>query len=176
MPISDPVKKAIELVNLYSVKSILEIGCGRGGILAQFNVPIKVGVDNFTPFMEYATQTYPTDDVFYLKYDVRKLSDIFLPRSFDVVMGFDILEHLPAGDMYDVIGICEKLARKLIIFFSPLDELGLAYPPEIVEGNNGMQHVTIIREQFFKDNSYKTITWPKYHATGATAMLAIKEL
>ena len=176
MPISDPVKRSIELVNLYGAKSLLEIGCGKGGILTQFNVPLKVGVDNFTPFIEWAARNLSVDKTFYIKHDVRNLFDIFLPRSFDAVIGFDILEHLPNGDMYEVIETCEKIARKLIIFFSPLDELGLDTSPAIDEGNKGMRHLTIMREQFFKDNGYKTITWPKYHANGATAMLAIKEL
>ncbi len=174
MPICRPIKRATKLMQLYHVQSILEVGCGKGGILAQFHAPLRIGVDNFEPFLIYAKQTFPGP--IFMKFDVRNLRDIFLEKSFDAVIGFDILEHLSEKDMLDLIQVCEEFARKLVIFFSPLDEKGLEIEPEAVEENPGMAHLTIIRAKIFNDKSYQVFLYPGYHKNGVTAMLAIKEL
>jgi len=170
MPI--PIKKATQFMNLYHIGSILEVGCGKGGILAQFNAPVRIGIDYFRPFLEEAKKTYP--GIIFLQHDVSVLPISLLAGSFDTVIGFDILEHLPGADMRALIQTSEDLARKLVIFFSPLDEPGLLMQPEDVEGNPGMKHVKIIRESYFLERGYTTFKYPDYHGVGITALLAIK--
>lgn len=172
--ICEPIKKTLEYMQLYNVQSILEVGCGRGGILAQFHAPVRVGVDNFEPYLIYAKQTFPGP--IWLKHDVCQLRELFVEKSFDAVIGFDILEHIHEPQMQQLVQCCEDSARKLVVFFSPLDEIGLEVQPGPAEGNEGMRHVTIIREAAFQSLGYKTITYPDYYGNNATAMLAIKEL
>ncbi len=174
MAMSLPVEKATEFIKLYNTESILEVGCGKGGILAQFNAPVRIGIDYFRPFLDEAKKIY--QGIIFVQHDVTALSICFLAGSFDAVIGFDILEHLPENDMYALIQTCEDLAKKLVIFFSPLDEAGLMMHPEPVEGNPGMKHVTIIKERYFTERGYLTFKYPDYHGNGVTALLAIKEM
>jgi SAM-dependent methyltransferase len=172
--ICEPIKKSLEFMSLYNVQSILEIGCGRGGIISQFYAPTLVGVDNWEPALIKAKQEYSRP--IFLKHDVTHLRGLFIEKSFDAVIGFDILEHLPNEDMVRAVEDCEEFAKKLVLFFSPLDEEGLNFHPVPEDSNPGMSHVTIIREGFFVERGYITHIYPGYHENGATAMLAIKEL
>jgi len=172
--ISEPVKRSIEMMNLYGVKNILEIGCGKGGILAQFHAPVRIGVDHFEPFIVEGKKNYR--DIVFIKHDVYNLREIFQPQTFDAVIGFDILEHLEESRMINLIQLAEYLSRTLIIFFSPLDEAGFQKWQEPIEGNDSMIHKTIIRESYLKDSGYMTTVYQNYHGAGVHAMLAIKEL
>jgi 2-polyprenyl-3-methyl-5-hydroxy-6-metoxy-1,4-benzoquinol methylase len=174
-----PVREATRIMNLYHVNSILEAGCGKGGIIAQFNAPLRIGVDFYRSALMEARRDYP--GILFAQQDVNTLPIFWLPGSFEAVIGFDILEHLAASEMSALIQNCEDLAKKLVIFFSPLDEAGLAMHPERVDDLPGMRHVTIIREEVFLKRGYKTFKYPNYYygsqyENNITAMLAIKEL
>jgi len=179
MAMSLPVKKATELIKLYSAESILEVGCGRGGIISQFHASVRIGVDSNKDFIEEARRTYP--GILFIEQVAAALPLIWYPGAFDAVIGFDILEHLPEVEMHNVIQNCEDIAKKLVIFFSPLDEAGLAMHPEGDNDVPGMRHVTIIKEEVFIQRGYSTFKYPHYfygthHGSNITAMLAIKEM
>jgi len=179
MAMSSPVKKANELIKLYSVKSILEVGCGRGGIISQFHTNWRIGIDFNRDLLEEARKAY--HGILFIQQDVVTLPNLWLPGSMEAVIGFDILEHLPEADMINLIQNCEDIAKKLVIFFSPLDEAGLAMHPENIEDAIGMRHVTIIKEEVFLKRGYATFKYPNYsygtqYQNNITAMLAIKEM
>lgn len=174
MAMSLPVKKANELLHLYNIDSILEVGCGRGGIIAQFKASRRIGVDFNRKFLIEAQRDYP--GILFIQQDVTTLPNLWLPGSLEAVIGFDILEHLPEAYMLDLIQNCEDIAKKLVIFFSPLDEAGLDIQPEEADKAPGMRHVTIIREEVFLKRGYTTFKYPNYYGNNATAMLAIKEM
>ena len=174
MAMSSPVKKTNELLHLYNVQSILEVGCGRGGIIAQFSAPWRIGIDFNLELLKEAHKNYP--DILFLQLDANNLPNIWLPGSIEAVIGFDILEHLPEPGMAALIQNCEDLAKKLVIFFSPLDEEGLAMQPAEADNAPGMKHIMIIREELFLKRGYSTFKYPNYHGENITAMLAIKEM
>lgn len=174
MAMSAPVKKANEFIKLYSAESVFEVGCGRGGIIAQFHVPTRIGVDSNKEFIASARSKYP--GIIFLEQLISALPLIWYPRAFDAVIGFDVLEHLPESEMHEAIQNCEDMARKLVIFFSPLDEAGLAMQPQDADKIPGMKHITIIREDLFLVRGYTIFKYPRYHGNEVTAMLAIKEM
>jgi SAM-dependent methyltransferase len=169
-----PVEKASELITSLGCSTLLEIGCGGGGIIAQFDVPCRVGVDHWKPYIEQARKDYP--GIAFMKQDVRAMGVNFLPGSFDAVIGFDVLEHIPDDYMERVVLLCERIATKIVIFFFPLDEAGYERWQEELDGNPSMKHVQIMREQTFIDWGYNTIRYPDYAEPGITALLAYKEI
>jgi len=173
--ISKPIRECLTIMQLYNVQSILEIGCGHGGIIAQFHAPILIGVDNFEPAVIKAKQDYPRP--IFLKYDVTQLRGLFIEKSFDAVIGFDILEHLEYEKMVQVVGDCEDFARTLVIFFSPIGQEALDNQPADEDGNPGMKHVTKVEEKYFTGRGYVSRLYSDYYKNSpARAMLAIKEL
>ncbi len=179
MAMSLPVKKANEFIKIYSVESILEVGCGRGGIIAQFQSACRIGIDFNRELLEESRKNYP--GIIFIHQDITTLPNLWLPGSLEAVIGFDILEHLPEAQMHGLIQNCEDIAKKLVIFFSPLDESGLVMHPESVEDIPGMRHVTLIKEEVFLQRGYSTFKYPHYfygkqYGNNITAMLAIKEM
>jgi 2-polyprenyl-3-methyl-5-hydroxy-6-metoxy-1,4-benzoquinol methylase len=173
MSMSTPVKDAMHMMNLYGVRSIAEMGCGKCGILAQFHAQTKVGVDHFQPYLDEAHRLFP--EIILFNSDVSLVED-FMPQTFDAIIAFDVLEHLEERRLSTFVQACELAARKLVIFFSPLDEAGLEMCPEDIDENPSMRHITIIRREYFRERGYKVLIYDHYWGVNQHAMLVIKEL
>jgi hypothetical protein len=150
----DIVNKIIE--NLQA-KTALELGTGTGGILAGLNVASKVGVDKFYPDLLTAANKFPS--LALIKYDILKLEEILLPKSFDVVIGFDILEHFVEADAMQLISMAERIATKAVIFWGPLEpSLSLNPTPD----NSGQEHLSLLNMDMFDKRNYEIIRFPYY--------------
>ena len=115
------VKKIFEKENLWPWKdgeivSVLDVACGLSLKSKFIPAQIRVGVDIFEEYFKHIETDVPYVVV---KYDVRKLKDIFLPKSFDLVIGLDIIEHLEKEESLDMIKQCEQIAKKGVIFETP---------------------------------------------------------
>jgi 2-polyprenyl-3-methyl-5-hydroxy-6-metoxy-1,4-benzoquinol methylase len=62
------------------------------------------------------------DNVIALKYDLTKFSGIFPKKSFDIVTMFDIIEHLKKDDSIKLMNEAEKLAKKSVLAFIPVQK------------------------------------------------------
>jgi 2-polyprenyl-3-methyl-5-hydroxy-6-metoxy-1,4-benzoquinol methylase len=150
----DIVNKFIEPLK---AATALEIGTGGGGILAQLQIPTRIGIDNYEPSLFSAMSVYPA--IVFLKYDIVKLREIFLPKSFDVVIGFDILEHFTSEQVPGIIETCELFAKKAIVFWLPLErEMSQNPIPE----NPGQSHKSLFTPKDFDMRGYETIRFPHY--------------
>jgi hypothetical protein len=125
MPKEDWVKNTVENVlakaGLWRFKkgeivSILDVACGLSLKSKFLDAQIRVGVDIHEEYFNHIETEVPYVIV---KYDVRKLRDIFLPKSFDVVIALDIIEHLEKDESLDMIRQCEEIARKAVILETP---------------------------------------------------------
>jgi SAM-dependent methyltransferase len=172
--ISIPIKQSIQIMQTYGTKSMLEIGCGKGGILSQFPFQTKIGIDHFEPYILEAKKHNP-NDIFILG-DIRNLYTYFTSCSFDTIIGFDILEHLTMLDIEKVILMSEEISKKLVIFFFPSGENSAYFITEDVDINPSMKHITVLEKSFFENKGYSTHIYPDYHGKGFDGCLAIKEL
>lgn len=98
------------------IVSILDVACGLSLKSKFIPAQIRVGVDIYEKYFDHIEADVPYVVV---KYDVRKLNEIFIPNSFDIVMAIDIVEHLEKSESLDMIKQCEEIARKGVIFETP---------------------------------------------------------
>ena len=155
----------IEIFSLFitkvNAKTALEIGCGTGGILSALDIPGKVGIDCYTPALQLAELKYPK--IIPIKYDILKLNEIFIGHSFDLVFGFDILEHFKIEQIPKIFEICEGLSKKAVAFWGPLEKTLSENPYTENPANN---HHSILTPGMFTSREYETIRFPHYWRNG----------
>jgi len=102
---------------------VIELGCGRGDLLAATKPAHGVGVDFSGGMIEQARQRHP--DLNFVQADVTNLD---LPDKFDVVILSDLI-----GELWDVQAVlrnvtrlCHRHTRVIVNFFSRLWQLPLA--------------------------------------------------
>ena len=93
--------------------SMLDLGSGGGVVgLNNWNIPHDRihTLDIFPPETPWLNFTLGN------ALDAEK---IFGPKSFDVVMAAELLEHLPKEDGPKLLAVCESVARKFVIITTP---------------------------------------------------------
>ena len=76
-------------------KSVLDVACGAGygsNHLASVGAKIVAGLDRSLSAISYANAQYEGGNLSFVRGDAHKLP--YLPRSFDVCVSFETLEHL----------------------------------------------------------------------------------
>lgn len=115
------VERILTDKNLWKFKegeivSILDVACGLSFKSKFIDAQIRVGVDIHEKYFEHIESKVP---YVVIKYDVRKLNEIFIPNSFDLVIALDIIEHLEKHESLEMIKQCEKIARKAVVLETP---------------------------------------------------------
>ncbi|OIO33349.1 MAG: hypothetical protein COZ49_01770 [Candidatus Yonathbacteria bacterium CG_4_10_14_3_um_filter_47_65] len=98
------------------IVSILDVACGLSLKSKFLPAKIRVGVDIHEKYFDHIESDVP---YVVIKHDVRKLNEIFVSKSFDIVIGLDIVEHLEKEESLNMIKQCEEIARKAVIFECP---------------------------------------------------------
>lgn len=96
---------------------ILDVACGlslKGQYIERTGA--LVGVDVYRPYLE----AVKTDKSWVgVCVDVRELDAVFLPKSFDLVLLLDIVEHVEKKEALQLIAAAEKLARVAVVIETP---------------------------------------------------------
>lgn len=164
------------------VVTMLEVGCGIGGIISQFQgIPHRVGVDINADELALAEVSYPT--INFQQVDVTHLRDTFEPGEFDLVFASDVLEHFEKETSNDVLRQMEEVAAMFTAVWSPLGVAGMDdFNATHATDGNTMRHRCIITEGEFADRGYATVVFPTYWSRyyrpewTADGLLAIKEI
>ena len=134
-------------------ESVLDVACGLGlpmrKIKSRMKIKYAVGVDLFKPYLKECQFQKLHNK--YICADVRKLP--FKEKSFDVVLGLQILEHLPKQDAWKVLKSLEKIARKQVIISMPIGE---KFHP-IVDGNKLQLHQSAFLPEELENLGFKVI-------------------
>jgi len=114
-------KKIFENAGLWPWKegeiiSVLDVACGLSLKSKYIPAQIRVGVDIFEKYFEHIETDVP---YVVIKHDVRALDEIFLPKSFDIVIAFDIVEHLEKEESLAMMKQMEIIARKAVLIETP---------------------------------------------------------
>ena len=96
--------------------TILDVACGLSFKSKYIPAQIRVGVDIYEEYFKHIESDVPYAVV---KYDVRKLNEIFVPKSFDLVIALDVIEHLEKEESLEMIRQCEKIAKLGVVLETP---------------------------------------------------------
>ena len=98
--------------------NLLDIGCGSFSPVQTFNKKLYcVGIDAFAPSIEKSKTLGIHNE--YHQIDVLDALEKFGPKSFDVVVALDLIEHLRKEDGLKLLEMMDKLARKKIFVYTP---------------------------------------------------------
>lgn len=106
-------RSLLQLIEPLSFDSVLEVGCGEGYILDLLKLQGSVGVDIDLAILREASQRYPMGG--YCLADGAAIP--FADQTFDLVLGVEVLEHLPRPEV--VIGEAKRVARRYCLFSVP---------------------------------------------------------
>lgn len=99
-------------------KTILDVGCGKGGPMAFIRgrrQVYAVGMDIFEPYLRECQRRKSHDAL--VRCDVRQAP--FRPKSFDVVLCMEVLEHLTEEEGLAMLHSLEGLSRRQVIITTP---------------------------------------------------------
>lgn len=153
------VKNIFEKAGLWpweenDIVSVLDAACGLSLKSKYIPAQIRVGVDIHEKYFEYIESDVPYVTI---KYDIRKLSEIFMPKSFDLVIALDVVEHLEKEEALDVMRQCEIIAKKAVIIETPR-----GYVPQNIDiqghgGDEWQTHRCGWEVEEFEELGYKTL-------------------
>ncbi len=111
------------------ISTVLDVGCGLA-LKSQFiAADIRVGLDIWRPYLEKIGAVVPYVTI---QADAMRIDTLFLPRSFDLVLLLDIIEHLDKTEAHELIAKAERIARRAVVIETPkgflpqdIDILGL---------------------------------------------------
>jgi SAM-dependent methyltransferase len=100
---------------LAGCQSVLDLGCGPNSPVQFCNVPRKVGVELFEPYIQESEAKGIHQE--YIKGDIQSVE--FAPKSFDAVILIDVLEHLTQEEAAQLLKKIEPWAKKKVIVYTP---------------------------------------------------------
>lgn len=163
LSLADPVCRVIDK----SAESILDVGCGQGLPMQMIKIRMKVkksvGVDIYGQYIKDCKEKKIHTE--YIKLNIRDLP--FKDKSFDVVIGLQILEHLHKKDSWKVLEKMEKIAKKQIIVAMPI---GKTYHPA-VDGNKHQLHLSGFYPEEFVKRGYKIIKMGRKNILGEEGLV-----
>lgn len=116
-------------------KSILDVGCGKGEPMRYIGKRmrlVRIGIDIFRPYLVGCLRMGTHTAV--VQGDVRRLP--FQAKSFDVVLGMEVLEHLHQADGTQLLEEMERVARRQVILTTPIGP----HEQHEYDGNPYQQH------------------------------------
>jgi 2-polyprenyl-3-methyl-5-hydroxy-6-metoxy-1,4-benzoquinol methylase len=93
--------------------TILDLGCGIMSVSDKVICKSILALDVWEDYLEKIKSKFMT-----IKLDVRFLN-IFIDKSYDIVMALDLVEHLEKHEAKFLIKQMERIARKKVIIFTP---------------------------------------------------------
>jgi len=152
--------------NLQPYESAVALGGGKLGLESHVLVPSK---SISYEFAENGAQWAENNGFAYKKTDLMRCKKI----EADLVVAFDVLEHLPKGRSLKLI---EMAKCKQFAVFMPINERKLDEKQEPSPNGTLMKHISSWTEADFIELGFKTWVSEKYHKPengGTDAIIAI---
>jgi len=106
--------------DMQDTKNVLDVGCGSCSPIRYIeHNQYRVGIDIWEKSIQKSKERKLHD--FYIIGDVLALTQTFKPKHFDLVICFDVLEHLPKEKGFKLIEAMQRAGKKVSIIV-PLGE------------------------------------------------------
>lgn len=153
-------------LSLRGCSSVLDVGCGASSplVYAKAN-KITEGIDGFHASIAQSKKNKIHDS--YRTGDIRRLGNLYAPKSYDAVIALDVVEHLTRKEGFQLISDMEAIARKKIVVMTPNG----FYRQEDIDGNKLQVHqsgwsVKDFERLRFKVFGIRGLKWLRHeHAT-----------
>jgi SAM-dependent methyltransferase len=103
---------------LKGAKTVLDVGCGEASVISKVKNRKdfhSTGVDAYPGYIEISRQQGIHDE--YIVADITKIN--FPPKSFDVVISVDVVEHFEKDEAIQLLERMESWAKKKVICITP---------------------------------------------------------
>lgn len=135
-----------------NVKSLLDVGCGKGVPVEFINRKHRyfvIGLDAFAPYLNECKKKRIHDT--YVQADVRQLP--FADSTFDCVLCLEVLEHLEKKDGEKLLSELERIASREVILSTPVGN----YKQDNYDDNPLQEHKYIWEPMEIREKGYKVI-------------------
>jgi hypothetical protein len=126
---------------------VLDVACGLSLKSQHVACGIRVGFDLHRPYLEQAQIQSPAVEWIPVAGDVLQISEIFLPKTFDLVMAMDIIEHVEKDQALKLLKDLEEIAKVAVVLETPRGFL----PQDIDILGFGQDHLQTHRCGFEKE-------------------------
>ena len=118
-PFYDQYYKQLEKSVVGHGETLLDVGCGAESPVRLFSDKIKrtVGVDADEISIEQSRRLGIHGE--YHRMNMLDIGQRFQPKSFDIVLLSDVIEHLKKEEGQRLLEMAESIARKRVIIFTP---------------------------------------------------------
>lgn len=133
------------------VKTILDLGCGKGDPMLFINRHGKyrtVGMDIFPAYLDICREKGSHNEL--IQQDIREVS--FPQGSFDAVLALRVLEHLSETEGLQLLARLEEIARYQVILITPIED----FEQSSYDNNKFQEHRSRWTLNKFKQIGYKT--------------------
>lgn len=103
---------------LFGCKSVLDVGCGHSSSIGEIRKSFfSEGIDIYKNNIVESKRKKLHDR--YTLGDIKKLSKLYKPKSFDACVAIDVIEHFSRKDAFKLMKDMETIARKKVILLTP---------------------------------------------------------
>jgi len=123
----------------YDVKSVLDVGCGRGllgALLRIYRDPEYIaGIDSHKPYLDFVKKMGTYNEILELDLGGRRLP--FTDKRFDLVVCLEVIEHLRKEQGLHLIDELQRVGKRVI-----LSTPGIFYEQKTYDGNPHQHHLS----------------------------------
>lgn len=149
---------------------VLDVGCGKCNPTRDIKARVKIGIDLFRPALGVASRSHVPFNL-----DIRDLGKIMLPKTVDVALWLDCMEHMEINDAVLVLETLENIARKYVILHYPVSFFTNADTEGCFEEGDLQVHRSHLQLGFFRERGYHLVK--KYSSTGKhSSFLMVKDV
>ncbi len=142
-------------------ESVLEIGCGKGHYIKQVNAKTRVGIDIFEPAIKLAG--HDPCGVQFIKMDASKIVEVFDSKTFQCIIGFDIIEHFDIERAFSLLAACEIVASECLMFFIPVGNHPQTKDDQGLDNDYYQTHRSSWYPDDMKALGYEVWHYPEWH-------------
>jgi hypothetical protein len=141
--------------------SLLDVGCGLC-LPLNFECPVMIGIDAHRPYL--INRVNRSANLIPLHMDARNMNLLFLPKTIDIVLFNDSLEHFHKDEALDLLQHAEQIAVKRVIVFTPRGFFPQdGYDHFHMEGESFQSHRSGWEPEEFVKRGYRVLVFKQFH-------------
>ncbi|QQE80324.1 hypothetical protein [Alicyclobacillus sp. SO9] len=144
--------------------SLLDVGSGLCLNSHEYNCKVILALEVHRPYLEKRKNTQP--HLIPINEDAMNIQKLFLPKTVSTVLLNDVIEHFPKDDGLHLLQMCEEIANKRVVVFTPRGFFPQkAYDHFDMGGESYQEHRSGWEPEDFTSRNYNVTVFENYHDT-----------